>query len=342
MDGVVYFDFDNKLCFVDSQKNLTVLDGIYGFPSKIIGKEIVCNSLSYKGPMLKDCENLLWIDKDKQIKKSLVLKKSQHHDYILEDESIIYLSHNPILYNDIPLLDEQVIEIDFQGNLLFEWSLAEHLDYFNLSNSDWMWIKSECELIDGYVNYAHCNSISRLGDNPWHDLGDIRFKPDNLLVSSRQLSTMFIIDKDTKNIVWSLGKHNQRANLLQTFGQHNPYMLSNGNIIVFDNGSQAGYNIVGPKYSRVLEINPVSLELVWSYENPSGFYSRVVSNAIRLINTDTTLICDGCNRHIFEVDKNKNILWDFYLPKDISKNYSKFIYRIGYLSEEEFSALFAN
>ena len=341
MEGIIYFDFDNKVYFVNENKEIVeVLDNVYGFPTKIEDNQIICNSLNYKGATLNDNPKLLWLNSDLKIKRELELPYSQHHDYVLKENSVIYLSHHIIEYKGIKLLDEKIVEVDCAGNVLFEWNMIDHLDYFNLTNEDWDWIKNDCESIDGHANYLHCNSITELGDNVLA-LQDDRFKADNLLVSSRQLSTVFIIDKHTKEIVWDLGRNNKRDVMQQTFGQHNPYMLPNGNIILFDNGSDVGYNIKGRHFSRVLEINPLILEVIWFYENPSEFYSRVVSNALRLDNGNT-LILDGCHRHIFEVDAGKNIVWDFYLSKEVSKNYSKFIYRVSYMQKDKFENFLAS
>ena len=67
-----------------------------------------------------------------------------------------------------------------------------------------------------------------------------------------------------------------------------------GNLLLFDNGGAAGYgdpSPISPKgdtiyqraTSRVLEIDPVTLSLVWSYAAPD-FYSFNISGAQRLAN----------------------------------------------------------
>ena len=70
----------------------------------------------------------------------------------------------------------------------------------------------------------------------------------------------------------------------QIIGQHHAHLIPKGlpgagNLLVFDNGGSSGYGFASPiapdgggafarATSRVLEINPVTLELVWSYTNP--------------------------------------------------------------------------
>ena len=85
-------------------------------------------------------------------------------------------------------------------------------------------------------------------------------------------------------------------------------MLSSGRMLVFDNGPFRGY-------SRVLEIDPLSGSILWSYgEEPrERFHSPYLSGAQRLPNGNT-LICEGQSERLFEVTPNKEIVWDFHSP----------------------------
>lgn len=78
----------------------------------------------------------------------------------------------------------------------------------------------------------------------------------------------------------------------QIIGQHHAHIIPKGlpgagNLLVFDNGGSSGYGFASPiernghgglarATSRVLEIDPVKLETVWSYAN-SGFFSTNIS-----------------------------------------------------------------
>ena len=61
--------------------------------------------------------------------------------------------------------------------------------------------------------------------------------------------------------------------------------------------------------SRVLEINPVTLELVWSYQDP-GFFSTNISGAQRLPNGNT-LITEGARGRLLEVTKEGKTVWEY-------------------------------
>ena len=51
------------------------------------------------------------------------------------------------------------------------------------------------------VDQTHTNTIQSLPENRHYDARDERFKPENILLSPRNLSYIFIVDKDTKEIV---------------------------------------------------------------------------------------------------------------------------------------------
>ncbi len=72
---------------------------------------------------------------------------------------------------------------------------VNHLDDFGLSE-------------DGIIavlktggDWCHLNAVSRLGENRHYDTGDQRFAPENIIVSSRELSIVFIVDRRTGEIV---------------------------------------------------------------------------------------------------------------------------------------------
>ena len=62
----------------------------------------------------------------------------------------------------------------------------------------------------------------------------------------------------------------------------------------------------------MLEINPVTLELVWSYANPR-FFSTNISSAQRLPNGNT-LVTAGAGGRIFEVTRDGTIVWEYMYP----------------------------
>lgn len=120
---------------------------------------------------------------------------------------------------------------------------------------------------------------------------------------------MIIISHETGDVVWRIGPDfagNREESLGQFAGQHHVHMIpwglpGAGNVLVFDNGGASGYGGTteatsaptrySRTYSRVLEFNPITIEIVWQYGDGSGenFYSQLISSAQRLPNGNTLI-----------------------------------------------------
>lgn len=142
----------------------------------------------------------------------------------------------------------------------------------------------------------------------WTHANTCEVMPDgNLLTSFRILNTIGIIDKASGRFLWKWGQD-------ELGGQHDPNPLSNGNILLFDNGwyTRRGAPFPG---SRVIEVDPTTNTIGWTYATrPSwNFYSSFISGAQRLDNGNT-LICEGMRGRIFEVSSAGDIVWAYVNP----------------------------
>ena len=148
------------------------------------------------------------------------------------------------------------------------------------------------------ADWAHANTIEYLPDTP---LGrrDSRFKQGNLLFSLRAVDIIGIIDPEKDSIVWAWG-----PGVLD--GQHQPTMLPDGNILIFDNGTYRGYSVIR-------ELNPESGEEVWQYKDSERFFSPFRSGNQRLPNGNT-FICECDAGRLFEVTPEGETVWSFYNP----------------------------
>jgi outer membrane protein assembly factor BamB len=149
-------------------------------------------------------------------------------------------------------------------------------------------------------DWAHNNTCEVLPDNPTARQ-DTRFRAGNLLFSYRSLDIIGVIDRDSGDIVWAWGPGDLD-------GQHQPTMLPNGRIMIYDNGTCRGW-------SRVIELDPLGGEIVWSYTATpkESFFSGFISGAQRLPNQNT-LICEGATGRLFEVTLDGEIVWEFKSP----------------------------
>ena len=218
------------------------------------------------------------------------------------------------------------IEITPEHEEVWRWNTWNHLYEFGFSVESLLYIWPP-KVVYFFPDFTHSNSIQVLPPNR-HE-SDPAFQRGNILISQRNTNIIFIIDKDTKDIVWQIGPDD---NL--TIGQHDAHMIEQGmpgagNILVFDNGGAAGYPMQYRQYSQVLEIDPPTKEVVWSYTASKGlrpnttFHSAYISGAQRLPNGNT-LITEGSEGRIFEVTEEGTTVWEYIEdnpPKEIFKAY---------------------
>lgn len=271
----------------------------------------------------------------------------QHHDIYIEgnpvyyspiqktiiDGNLLILSREDWIKNKsiswLPLQEDMIYEVDDSGNLTdFRWYPN---DYFDEIGFDLI-SKIGIYLIPGGQGWLHINSCSELGENKWYNQGYEEFNPNNLLVNSRHANFMVIVNRTTGEIVWKVGPNYNNGDdkkLGQLIGCHDPNMIpkglpGEGNILVFDNGGFAGYGLLGGLlnfplrehrfYSRVVEFNPITKEIVWEYSSrvisKNRFFSIYQGSAQRLPNGNT-LIDEGTTGRVFEVTPEKKIVWEY-------------------------------
>lgn len=240
-----------------------------------------------------------------------------HHDVTVLSDAIYVLSRRltDVQHNEeqLPLLIDYISELSPAGTPTREWSL------YSLA-STWiseeqtrlarLWIQengppprsgSGAYKPDGrlalaftpldvfhanYVDVAKANipGVSKRGD---------------VLVSFREQNRIAFIDLDTQRVVWSWGHDTLE-------GQHQPVILEDGNILIFDNG-------VRRRWSRVIEVDPRTQEIVWEYiaDPPSSFFSSWGGTVEKLANGNI-VITESEKGHVFEVTPDKEIVWDYW------------------------------
>ena len=92
--------------------------------------------------------------------------------------------------------------------------------------------------------------------------------------------------------------------------QHHPTYLDNGHVLL-DNGSHRR----GLSYSRVIEVDPPTSEVVWQYRGLPmvSFFTHFTGGAQRLSNGNT-LITEGLTGRLFEVTPGNEIVWELRQP----------------------------
>ncbi|MCX5701988.1 MAG: aryl-sulfate sulfotransferase [Candidatus Omnitrophica bacterium] len=256
-------------------------------------------------------------------------KERAHHDVRISDSSDIYLlsRKDEIVWRSgipMPILNDYIVIYSKEGEKKTEISLYKVLgqdvafkyflkSYYNvlqpyifLRTIKYKYInKLGCWFLEtSPQDFFHTNSIQVIDK----DIPGL-CKKNDVLVSFRNLDLIAIIDMMNEKIIWKWGPGNLRR-------QHHPTLLKNNNILIFDNGDAKKRN-----YSRVIELNPFTKQIVWEYkaEPPEKFFSGSRGACQRLPNGNT-LITNSDSGYVFEVTKNGEIVWEFYTPDVDTKN----------------------
>ena len=214
-------------------REVNVWKGVHGMPNKIFpggylltgrgrrsGKYSVQDGLDL---IQVDWDgNIVWkFDRNEYIEDPGIPARwmaRYHHDFQREGNPVGYyapgmepktdsgntliLAHRNVRNKDISdklLLDDLILEVDWDGDILWEWSCNEHFHEMAFRegpkntlcrNPNYRPTQPE-----GMGDWMHTNSMSALGPNKWHDAGDERFHPDNIIADGREANIIFIISK---------------------------------------------------------------------------------------------------------------------------------------------------
>jgi hypothetical protein len=226
-------------------------------------------------------------------------KGRTHHDFDVRDDGHIFVLTNET--NEIPgftgkIQDDFVVELSPEGQELRKVSVVKALREGGRQDIVRELIQYQKKVAITQSDPLHTNTLEILDGR--HAQKEPAFKHGNILISLPHVGRIAVMDFDAGQIVWSL-KGSFRT-------QHDPTLLANGNILLFDNKGLEG------KRSRVLEINPLTGEEVWSFgseESPS-FYSKCCGRAYRLENDNTLVIVTNSGQAI-EVTPQGRKVWQF-------------------------------
>jgi len=243
---------------------------------------------------------LIKINKDSNLLWSYNANKKPHHDIEVTEDGKIYIltrerktvrkiHKKPILYDFITILnqDGKVIKHISLFKLIKKSPYAKLMRNYNRKRRD--------ELNDLF----HTNTIEVFDGKLVHK--SHIFKKGNVMVSVLTLDTIFIVNMRSEKIIWALGSGMWEK-------QHQPTLLENGNILIFDNHYKKNS-------SRVIEFDPLSREIVWEYKgnDKDRFFSKFCGSNQRLPNGNT-LITETDYGRVFEVTKDGKIVWEFLNP----------------------------
>jgi hypothetical protein len=244
---------------------------------------------------------LVKMDKDSKVIWTYLQRV--HHDLDVSSDGRIYtLTHeirDTVIENwahlKAPRIDDFVVVLSPDGQEIEKVSVVD------------AFIASPYALLVNTVawysagDFFHTNAIDLLDPRAAEDLSGV--SGDQILLSMRELGTLGLLDLDRKVFTWALRG--------PWIGQHDPDLLADGNMLLFDNFGHFGPGGI----SRVIEFDPKTLEIVWSYSGAEDrpLYSNLRSAQERLANGNT-LITESDGGRLLEVAPDGEIVWEYFNP----------------------------
>lgn len=249
-----------------------------------------------------------------------------HHDLAFAPDGSIYtFIQRHRLYEKFnpteQIFDEYIARLNPDtGDIIEEFSLIEAFDNSPFAS----WLKK----VPPAGDIFHANTIVYIGDResgllPVYHSGD-------LLISLRNMDAILIVDASSRSVRWVLAG-------LWSF-QHEPSILPDGNLLVFDNAGQGGR-------SKVIEVNPVTQEVIWSYaDSPQTPLYSSTSGACHRLPNGNTLIVESNRGRAIEVMPDGHCVWEYINPHRWGANgaLTATLFDVQRIPEEFFDDSFRN
>jgi hypothetical protein len=268
----------------------------------------------------------------------------------IDESSAINQGRDPSTIVD-ELWSEKIVEINPTNNTIeWQWRVWDHLvqDYDNT-------LPNFGEVADN-PQLININYIGGQGGEDWLHINSVDYNPelDQILLSVHNFSEIWIIDHSTSTTEAEEskgGNANQGGDLLFRWGNPQAYDVGNesdriffmqhdarwietdypdeGKIMVFNNGlnrpegNYSSIDIITPEmegYNYIMNDNVFLPEnLYWQYTDasPTSFFSQSISGSEQLPNGNV-LICEGASGHFFEINAQKEIVWEYINPVSIN------------------------
>ncbi len=233
------------------------------------------------------------------------------------------------------------------GNIVWSWDAWDHLVQNTHDSIPNYGLPSDFpRKID--INYA-AEGGTAYSARDWLHSNSIDYNSDldQIMISLRGVNELWIINHNTTTSEamgesgdlmyrWGNPAAYGRGDVLdqKLFAQHDCHWIevglpNEGEVLIYNNGNnrpEGNYSTVDQIQLPEMEqgqynisTNPSDtffpVEYSWSFPDTldSEFFSQNVSGAQRLPNGNT-LICEGASGHIFEIDANKELVWDYINP----------------------------
>ena len=241
--------------------------------------------------------SLVKIDRDSKL--VWAYNQGVNHDLEVQSDGSIYCLARrveviPSFYPRMPVAHDFVVILDANGREKRRISILNALRRSRYANL--------LQRAKPYGDILHTNTLEVLHGTPD---GFPPFREGNILLSFPEINTIAVLDPDAEKIVWALTD--------LTVFQHQPTVVGGKNLLVFDNQGDHGR-------SRVLEIDPATQQLLWSWSNKDGSLRSKTNGSVQRLPNGNTLITESNQGRVIEVTKDHRIVWEYYSSHRAGEN----------------------
>ncbi len=220
-----------------------------------------------------------------------------HHDLeVMPDGTITVLTVENHIVKRVhprkPMLEDFITVLGPDGQVVRSVSVLEAFE--NSERYRYLWMQHPQKT--GIV--FHTNTIDVLDGRIANEMPE--FARGRVLISMRAMDTIAVVDLDRVEVVWA-----HKGGFAK---QHDPQVLADGGLLLFDNKDER-------ESSSVEVYDPRDMSLRWVYRGtPSQpFYSKH-SGAVQRLANGNTLITESVNGRAFEVTAEGEIVWEYINP----------------------------
>ena len=260
-------------------------------------------------------EGLALIKIDRQSRLIWAYRAPVHHDFDIDEAGNIYVLGQQIRQQrppqlwalDEPMLDESLIVLSPDGEEIRQLSI---LDAFARSPYRDLVNRLARANMTRWGDYLHNNNVELVTAELAPAFPFLR--AGQVILSLRQLDAIAALDLESEEIVWAMRGSWHR--------QHDPDLLANGDILLFDN---RGDWARGAR-SRVLQIDPETSEIVWAWPSSKGgeLWSSYRGEQQMLPNGNV-LINEFVQGRLVEVTRGGDVVWEFISPFRDEQNHDR-------------------
>lgn len=208
-----------------------------------------------------------------------------------------------------PFIEDTIMQVSPDGKLINEFSLLQSA--YDAGFPGLVLAGNQDSPTNTDADPTHLNDIEILEESftRYYDF----FEAGDIMVSPRTTDAIWIIDRETEKVKWALDGLLVR--------QHDPDITDRGTIVVFDNRTAQGQHnearyLDEPQafgYSKIVEFDPVSQQIIWSFEGSREFpFYTSINGRIDVLDNGNVLVVESEGGRVFEIDYDtRQVIWQY-------------------------------